>query len=102
MKEFLYKLNLMNNHNKIIQLEKKNQKNVDRTQKLVESYKEIINNYEIKKQTEIKEMSEKIKFLEEENSNLVLQCKFYKDCLDKVPNFILRIFVGKNKKLLSK
>ena len=102
MKDFLYRLNLMKNHNRIISLEKKNQRNVEKTQELVESYKEIINNYENKKQTEAKKLNEKIKQLEEENSNLVLQCKFYKDCLDKVPNFILRIFVGKNKKLLSK
>lgn len=102
MKDFLYKLNIMKNHNKIISLEKKNQENVDKTKELVDSYKEIINNYDIKNQKEIQKMNEKIKLLEEENCNIVLQCKFYKDCLDKIPNFILRIFVGKNRKLLSK
>ena len=58
---------------------------------------------DIKKRGSSPDLSkDKIKLLEEENCNIVLQCKFYKDCLDKIPNFILRIFVGKNRKLLSK
>ena len=102
MKDFLFKLNMMKNHNQIIRLEQKNKENTDKTQKLVESYKKIVSDYQEKNQSEIKIMSEKIDKIEEENSTLRIQCKFYKDCLDNIPNFILVIFIGKNKKLLSK
>ena len=102
MKDFLFKLNMMKNHNQIIRLEQKNKENTDKTQKLVESYKKIVSDYQEKNETEMKIMREKIEKIEEENSNLKLQCKFYEDCLDKIPKFILRILVGKNKKLLSK
>ena len=102
MKDILVKLNMMRNHNQIAKLKQENKDNTAKTQALVQSYKQIVNEYQEKIQNEKIDMKEKIARLEEENSNLRIQYQFYKDCLDKIPNFILRIFVGKNKKLLSK
>ena len=102
MKDVLIKLNMVKNHNKIVNLKQKNIENNIKTQELVDSYKEIVKDYEQKMQEEIKTMNDKINLIEEKNANLQMQCQFYKDCLDKIPNFIVRIFVGKNKKLLNK
>lgn len=102
MKDVLIKLNMVKNHNEIVNLKQKNKENNTKTQELVDSYKKIVSDYENKMQKEIKQMNEKINKIEEDNINLKMQCQFYKDCLDKIPNFIVRIFVGKNKKLLNK
>lgn len=102
MKNVLYKLNMVKNHNKIAVLEQKNRQSIEKTQELVEAYKKIINDYELKINAEKNFVNDKISALETENSNLKLECEFYKSCLEKIPKFVLRIFVGKNKKLLNK
>ena len=102
MKDVLVKFNMVKNHNQIISLKHKNKENTDKTQELVDSYKKIVSDYEDKMKSEVNNMNKKIAEIQEENSNLKMQCDFYKNCLNKIPNFILWIFVGKNKKLLNK
>ena len=102
MKDVLIKLNMVKNHNEIARLKQKNNENSNKTQELVNSYKKIVDDYRKKMEMEISEMNKKIAMLEETNSDLKMQCQFYENCFNKIPNFVLRIFVGKNNKFLNK
>ena len=80
-------LNLYN----INKLEKRNKVNEQLIEKYLENFKKEITEQEITKrkyQQEIKELTENNKILENEN-------KSYKYILEKIPNWIIKLFVGK-------
>ena len=91
MEEFLAKLNIANKNNYINKLEKRNKVNEQLIEKYLENFKKEITEQEITKrkyQQEIKELTENNKILENEN-------KSYKYILEKIPNWIIKLFVGK-------
>ena len=91
MEEFLAKLNIANKNNYINKLEKQNKVNAQLIEKYLENFKKEITEQEIAKrkyQQEIKELTENNKMLENEN-------KSYKYILEKIPNWIIKLFVGK-------
>ncbi|MGN1330858.1 MAG: hypothetical protein ACI4VN_05985 [Clostridia bacterium] len=99
MNEFLYKINMIKNHNHIVRLEKENMKNEERMEKLAVGCKSLIAEYQIKNQETLLEMNEKINRLEDENNILRKERDFYSSNLNKVPKIILKMFIGKNKML---
>lgn len=93
MEDFLTKINLVYKNNYINKLEKANQKEQERVKKYLEIFKKEFTEQEIEKrkqQETINELHERIKILENQN-------KTYKFILDKIPNFIIKLFAGAKK-----
>lgn len=95
MEEFLTKLNIVKKNNYINKLEKENKHNENKINKYVSKFKEVITEMEIEKRKNlqtIKELTENNKKLEDEN-------KSYKYILEKIPNWVIKLFAGKNKNI---
>lgn len=91
MDEFLTKLNIVKKNNYINELEKDNLKNKVKVEKYVENFKKEITNQELEKRKYLKQIDDLTKINKElENTN-----KSYKFILDKIPNFIIKLFAGK-------
>lgn len=91
MEDFLTKLNIVKKNNYINKLEKNNEKNQKRIEKYVENFKKEITDQELEKRKYLQQIQELTKINEElENEN-----KGYKFILDKIPNFIIKLFAGK-------
>jgi len=91
MEDFLTKLNIVKKNNYINKLERENEKSEKRIEKYVENFKKEITEQEIEKRKYIKQIEELTRINKElENTN-----KGYKFILDKIPNFIIRLFAGK-------
>ena len=91
MEEFFIKLNTVKKNNYINKLERDNQRNEERIQKYVSNFKKEITEQELEKRKylqTIKELTENNQKLQNENAG-------YKYILDKIPNFIIKIFAGK-------
>jgi len=101
MDEILFKLNMVKNNNQIVKLKYENKITNLKTIKLVDSYKKMIKEYQDKTKNEINELNGKVKKLEEENKKIYAQNQLYKSTLNRIPNFIVRIFVGRKVKLLN-
>lgn len=97
MENFLYKANKIKAHNRIVKLEAKNIKQQERFDKLSDKCKDLMSKYDTKYQEKLIKMNKKIEKLEKENAILKSENDSYKYIFEKVPKFILRIFVGKNK-----
>ena len=91
MEEFLTKLNIAKKNNYINKLEHDNQKNEKRIEKYVENFKKEITEQELEKRKYIQQ----IENLTKQNEELLNENKGYKFILDKIPNFIIKLFVGK-------
>ena len=91
MEDFLTKLNIVKKNNYINKLERDNEKNEKRIEKYVSNFKKEITEQEIEKRKYLKQIEELTRINEElENTN-----KGYKFILDKIPNFIIKLFAGK-------
>lgn len=91
MEEFLTKLNIIKKNNYINKLEKDNQRNEKRLEKYVENFKKEITEQELEKRKYIQQIED----LTKQNEELLNENKGYKFILDKIPNFIIKLFVGK-------
>ena len=91
MEEFLTKLNIVKKNNYINKLEKDNERNEKRIEKYVENFKKEITEQELEKRKYIQQ----IENLTKQNEELLNENKGYKFILDKIPNFIIKLFVGK-------
>lgn len=91
MEEFLTKLNIAKKNNYINKLERDNQKNEKRIEKYVENFKKEITEQELEKRKYLQQ----IENLTKQNEELLNENKGYKFILDKIPNFIIKLFVGK-------
>jgi len=99
MNKFLFKLNMIKSNNEIVRLKKSNEIKDKKLQKVSDGCKSLIIEYEIKNQKALLELNEKVNKLENENSELRKQRDFYCSSLEKIPKFLLKLFVGKNKML---
>lgn len=91
MEEFLTKLNIAKKNNYINKLERDNQKNEKRIEKYVENFKKEITEQELEKRKYIQQIED----LTKQNEELLNENKGYKFILDKIPNFIIKLFAGK-------
>ncbi len=98
MEEFLKNLNTVKEHNYVVKLKTENKKKDARIKQIQDECKNIV--VQVTKEYKA-ELNKKITNLEEENKKLKNENSFYKSILDKIPKFILRIFIGK-KSLLDK
>lgn len=92
MKEFLTKLNIVNKNNYINKLKNENTQKENRIEKYVTNFKKVITEMELEKRKNektIQELREKNRMLQDENNS-------YKNILDKIPNWIIKLFAGKN------
>lgn len=91
MEEFLSKLNIVSKNNYINKLEKDNIQKDDKIEKYITNFKKVITEMEIEKRKNvqtIKELTENNKILQNENNS-------YKNILDRIPNWIIKLFAGK-------
>lgn len=91
MEEFLTKLNIVKKNNYINKLEQNNKRNEERIEKYVSNFKKEITEQEIEKRKYLQTIQE----LTKQNEELQNTNKGYKFILDKIPNFIIKLFVGK-------
>ena len=91
MEEFLTKLNIVKKNNYINKLERDNERNEKRIEKYVENFKKEITEQELEKRKYMQQIEE----LTKQNEELLSANKSYKFILDKIPNFIIKLFVGK-------
>ena len=98
MEEMVQKLNRVKNHNQIVKLKKENKLQKEKIKQINSDYRnmtqDIIDKYKKICDEKITEKNNKISELEK-------QVTFYQNALNKIPNFILKIFLGK-KMLLDK
>ena len=90
MEEFLTKLNFVKKNNYINQLERDNQKNQEKIEIYISNFKKALTEQEIEKRQNletIKELTENNKKLQDENNS-------YKYILNKIPNWIIKLFAG--------
>lgn len=91
MEEFLTKLNIAKKNNYINKLERDNERNEKRIEKYVANFKKEITEQELEKRKYLQQIQELTKLNQElENTN-----KGYKFILDKIPNFVIKLFAGK-------
>lgn len=91
MQEFLEKLNIVKKNNYINKLEQDNKKSKQRIETYVANFKKAMTELEIEKrknQETINELTAKNKILQDENNS-------YKYMLEKVPNWIIKLFAGR-------
>ena len=91
MEEFLTKLNIVKKNNYINKLERENKKNEERIQIYVSNFKKALTEEELEKRNnlkQIKELTENNKKLQDENNS-------YKYILEKIPNWVIKLFAGK-------
>lgn len=91
MEEFLTKINFVKKNNYINKLERDNKKNEERIEKYVENFKTEITKQELEKREHLRQIKE----LTENNEKLQNEILGYKFILNKIPNFIIKIFAGK-------
>ena len=91
MEEFLTKLNIVKKNNYINKLERDNERNEKKIEKYVENFKKEITEQELEKRKYLRQIED----LTKQNEELLNQNKGYKFILDKIPNFIIKLFVGK-------
>lgn len=99
MKEKIIMINMIKNHNDILRLKSENTKKQQKIDNLVNDCKNIIKEYQEENGKAIREIESKISSLEDENKRLKKEIVFYKEALNKIPRFILRIFNGNAKEL---
>ena len=99
MNNFLYKINSVKTNNQIVRLKKENELKDKKMEEVVSECKNIVLDFQAKSKNKVFEMNEKINKLEDENNELRKQRDFYKDSLEKMPKFIVKMFSGKNKML---
>ncbi len=95
MEEFLTKINIVKKNNRINKLERENNEKQKKIEKYLSKSKEVITQMEIEKRTNVKMIEE----LSEENKRLQYENNNYKYILNRIPNWAIRIFAGKNKRL---
>lgn len=91
MEEFLTKLNIVKKNNYINKLEQDNKRNEERLEKYVSNFKKEITEQELEKRKYLQTIQE----LTKQNEELQNTNKGYKFILDRIPNFIIKLFVGK-------
>lgn len=101
MNNFLYKINNIKTHNQIMRLKKDNEQKTEKMNELITECKNIVLDYQEKNQSKLIKMNETINKLETEKEEIRKQRDYYKNSLDKIPKFILKLFI-KNNKLLDK
>ena len=99
MNNFLYKIKSVKTNNQIVRLKKENELKDRKMTELVSECKNIVLDFQVKNKSKVLEMNEKINKLEDENNELRKQRDFYKDSLERIPKFIVKMFSGKNKML---
>lgn len=95
MEEFLTKLNIVKKNNYINKLEKENKQNENKIDKYVSNFKKVITEMEIEKRKNL----ETIKTLTENNKKLQDENNSYKYVLNKIPNWVIKLFAGRNKNI---
>lgn len=91
MEEFLTKLNIVKKNNYINKLERDNKKDKERIEKYVSNFKKEITEQELKKRQYLQTIQE----LTSQNKELQSINQNYQLILDKIPNWIIRLFAGK-------
>lgn len=91
MEEFLTKLNFVKKNNYINQLERDNKKNEERIEIYISNFKKAITEQELEKRQNLKTIKE----LNEANQKLQAENNSYKYILDRIPNWIIKLFAGK-------
>lgn len=91
MEEFLTKLNFVKKNNYINQLERDNKKNKERIEIYISNFKKAITEQELEKRQNLKTIEE----LNEANKKLQAENNSYKYILDRIPNWIIKLFAGK-------
>ena len=93
MEEFLKKLSIVSKNNYIIKLEEENKRKQEKIEKYVSTFKKEFTEQELEKRKQQQTIDE----LLAQNKLLESQNKTYKFILDKIPNFIIKIFAGSKK-----
>lgn len=91
MEEFLTKLNFVKKNNYINQLERDNKKNEERIEIYISNFKKAITEQELEKRQNLKTIKE----LNDANQKLQAENNSYKYILDRIPNWIIKLFAGK-------
>lgn len=91
MEEFLAKINIVKKNNYINKLERDNKRNEERIERYVSNFKKEITAQEEEKRKYL----QTIKELTENNEKLENENKSYKFILNKIPNWVIKLFTGK-------
>ena len=103
MEEFLRNLNKVRKHNMIIDLKRKNKLNEKRMEMIKEKCKNIVSEYKENSDKLVSELREKVKNLEDEKKLIEKDRDYYKDLINRIPSFIVKLFCkNKNIKMLNK
>ena len=100
-KDLLFKLNSIQKHNEIVRLRRKVEMMEEENQEFKTNYLDAATNYKEKVKDSVGELNQKIESLETEKDQLSKENEYYKTIISKIPNFIVRLFNGKNYKQLS-
>lgn len=98
--EFLRKLNFINKHNQIVDLKEENKKKDEQIKKISTEGKKLIDEFSQKSQENINALNNRIKELESEITTINQEKNYYKEIVESIPKFILKIFKN-NKKAIT-
>ena len=102
MNDVIYRINYILAKNNEAKLKKENSEKDKKITECSEECKRIISERHEENSNKINELTEKISVLESEKEKISKERDFYKDNLNKVPKFLLKLFgISKKEKLLD-
>ena len=96
MNEKFIRLNFIQKHNEIIKLKRENKEKDDKIKEVIEDCREISREYNKKQEDIVIKLKNEVTRINSEKEQIEKERDFYKNSLNKIPKFILRIFCGKN------
>ncbi len=99
MEEILRKMNLVKRYNETFLLKRELEENKLKMKQIEENSREIIRMHSEETEKLFQDLNNKIKELEDENLSLKKNVEFYKNTLDSLPKFIVKLFSKKSLKL---
>ena len=102
MNDVIYRINYILAKNNEAKLKKENSEKDKKIIEFSEECKRIISERHEENSNKINELTEKISVLESEKEKISKERDFYKDNLNKVPKFLLKLFgISKKENLLD-
>ena len=98
--ELLKNVGLLMKQNQMVKLKKENKKKDEQIKKISTEGKKLIDEYSQKNQENINSLNIKIKELENQITTINQERNYYKEIVEAMPSFIVKLF-KKNKKAIT-
>lgn len=99
MDDLVFKMNYVKNNNELVKLRNDIKKKDETMRQFTKNCKNLVESYKINSNIKMAELKEIIVDLDKQNKKLTSERDSYRYSLNRVPNFLLRLFGAKRKAL---